>query len=198
MVLEAFTKQQQLISQLIQHQSDIIPKIGNNNNNKININVFLNEQCKDAMNLTDFIDKIKVSIEDLEYTNKNGYVQGISNIFTKQLTDMKITERPIHCSDTKKLHFYVKDENEWGKDVDQKKLDKIIRNISKKQQQKLKEWTDQHPGYEDNEELYFKYQKMILNMCEDYIDETEHKQDLVSIKKNLSENVKVDDIITHS
>ena len=75
MVLEAFTKQQQLISQLIQHQSDIIPKIGNNNNNKININVFLNEQCKDAMNLTDFIDKIKVSIEDLEYTNKNGYVQ---------------------------------------------------------------------------------------------------------------------------
>ena len=63
------------------------------------------------MNLTDFVDNIKVSIEDLEYTNQHGYAKGISNIFTKHLTDMKVTERPIHCSDKKRLQFYIKDSN---------------------------------------------------------------------------------------
>ena len=191
-VIDAFTQQQKIISQLIQHQSDIIPKIGNNNNNKININVFLNERCKDAMNLTDFIDKIKVSIEDLEYTNKNGYVQGISNIFTKQLTDLKVTERPIHCSDSEKLHFYIKDENKWGKDINQQQLDRVIKNISKKQQQILKEWTDKHPDFADNQDQYFKYQKMIYNMLED--NETT-SDDMNEIKKKISENVDVNEII---
>ena len=72
------------------------------------INVFLNEHCKDAMNLTDFINSIKISLEDLEYTNQHGYVKGLSNIFTKHLTDVGEKQRPIHCSDKKRLQFKLK------------------------------------------------------------------------------------------
>ena len=116
------SKQGDLIEKLIQNQNEMIPKLGNNNNNKISINVFLNNHCKDAMNLTDFVENIKVSLEDLEYTNQHGYVKGISNIFTRHLTDMKVTERPIHCSDKKRLQFYVKDSDKWGKDKSNVKI----------------------------------------------------------------------------
>ncbi len=97
LLAQALSKQGDLIEKLIENQKEMIPKMGNNNNNKISINVFLNEHCKNAMNLTDFVDNIKVSIQDLEYTNQHGYEKGISNIFTKHLTDMAETERQIHC-----------------------------------------------------------------------------------------------------
>ena len=87
-----------------------------NNQNNMTINVFLNEQCKDALNLTDFVQNIKVTLEDLQYTKDNGFVDGVTNIITKQLQDLKPTERPIHCSDKKRLQFYVKDDDKWEKD----------------------------------------------------------------------------------
>ena len=124
-VLKVMMQQQETINKLIETQGEIIPKIGNNNNNKININVFLNERCKNAMNLNEFISKIKVSMEDLDYTHNNGFVKGISNIFTKQLNDLEITERPIHCSNTKKLQFYIKDDDIWRKDTYHKKLNRM-------------------------------------------------------------------------
>ena len=98
----------------------------NCNNKKMTINVFLNEQCKDAMNLTDFVENVRVSLQDLNYTKKNGYIDGISNIFVKHLQDMKPTERPIHCSDKKRMQFYVKDANVWEKDKSHEKIDKSI------------------------------------------------------------------------
>ena len=101
----------------------MIPRLGNNNNNKISINVFLNEHCKEAISLKDFINSIKISLDDLKYTNEHGYVKGISNIFTKHLTDLEATQRPIHCSDKKRL-FYIKDSDN-GKDQQNKKLDNI-------------------------------------------------------------------------
>ena len=110
---EVLSKQGDLIEKLIKNQNEMIPKLGNNNNNKISVNVFLNNHCKNAMNLTDFVENIQVSLEDLEYTNQHGYVKGISNIFTRHLTDMKVTERPIHCSDKKRLQFYVKESDKW-------------------------------------------------------------------------------------
>ena len=98
-----------------------------NNQNNMTINVFLNEHCKDALNLTDFVQNIKVTLEDLQYTKDNGFVNGVTNIITKQLQDLKPTERPIHCSDKKRLQFYVKDDDKWEKDVD----NKIRRNYSR-------------------------------------------------------------------
>ena len=121
----------ELLKESIQTNSKMMPKIGNNNNNTISINVFLNEQCKNAMNLTDFMDKVKISLEDLAYSKNNGYVKGVTNIFAKQLKDLKPTERPIHCSDTKRLQFYVKDEDKWAKDANNEKIDNTLTNIKK-------------------------------------------------------------------
>ena len=95
----------------------LLPNIGThitNNINEMTINVFLNDYCKDAMNMTDFLNKINFTVDDLNYTNANGYLKGITNIFVKNLSELPITERPIHCSDRKKLEFYVKDENTWS------------------------------------------------------------------------------------
>ena len=194
LLTQALSKQGDLISKLIQNQNEMIPKLGNNNNNKISINVFLNEHCKDAMNLTDFVDNIKVSLEDLEYTNQHGYVKGISNIFTKHLTDMKVTERPIHCSDKKRLQLYIKDADKWEKDVKNEKIDRTIQRITKKQILKIKEWENQHPDYLDNENLTKEWHKMIFNMTGGENDNERNKL-TATIKKNISENVSVKDII---
>ena len=119
----------ELLKQSIETNTKMMPKIGNNNNNTISINLFLNEQCKNAMNLTDFINQVQVSLEDLQYSKNNGFVEGVTNIFAKQLKDLKPTERPIHCSDKKRLQFYVKEDNKWSKDSNNEKIDETIYNI---------------------------------------------------------------------
>jgi hypothetical protein len=129
----------------------------------MSINVYLNEHCKDAMNLTDFIGNLKVSLEDLKYTKDHGYVKGISNIFVKQLQDMKPTERPIHCSDKKRLQFYVKDENQWKKDKVHSKIDKSIDDVTIKQIKQIKLWEKENPNYLNNERLLMQWHTMIHN-----------------------------------
>ena len=138
-ILEAVNTMAKNHSELTEATKKIAENAGAGNNytdcynQKMTINVFLNEECKNAMNLTDFVDQFKVSLEDLQYTRDNGFAQGITNIFTKQLKDMDPTTRPIHCSDSKRLQFYVKDENEWVKDSDGKQLDSTINKIKIKQ-----------------------------------------------------------------
>tara|TARA_B100001057_G_C22802912_1_gene932255 strand:+ start:417 stop:1511 length:1095 start_codon:yes stop_codon:yes gene_type:complete len=194
-MIDAFTKQSELLEKLIDNQKNIIPKIGSNNNNSIAINVFLNEKCKNAMNISDFIETIKVSMADLEYTNENGFVKGISNIFTKRLTDMKITERPIHCSNsTEQLHFFIKDENEWGEDKSDKKINGTIKKITRLQAYKLKEWEAANPTYMEDDKLYNQWQSMIYNVTEDVNGET-NKRNIIDIKKNIGENVSVEPIL---
>ena len=142
---------------------NLIPKLGNttyNTTNKMTINVFLNEQCKDAMNLTDFVNGLQISLDDLMYTKNHGYAKGISNIFLKHLGYLKPTERPIHCSDRKRLQFYVKDENKWGKD-NAEKIDKSINQVSKKQLQQIKEWEKMHPSWATNDNETEQYLEMI-------------------------------------
>jgi hypothetical protein len=191
---EVLSKQGDLIEKLIKNQNEMIPKLGNNNNNKISVNVFLNNHCKNAMNLTDFVENIKVSLEDLEYTNQHGYVKGISNIFTRHLTDMKVTERPIHCSDKKRLQFYVKDSDKWEKDKSNVKIDKTIQKITKKQILKIKEWELQNPDYLDKEELTQEWHKMIFNMTGGEKD-SDRAKNTTHIKKHISENVIVKELI---
>ena len=95
-----------------------------NNTNNISINMYLNKNCKNAMNLEDFVQNITVSLQDLDFSAQNGYAKGIANIFMKQLQDLAPTERPIHCSDKKRLQFYVKDDNKWAKDKNNEKIKK--------------------------------------------------------------------------
>ena len=138
------------------------------------------------MNLTDFVENIKISIEDLAYTRKNGYAAGISNIFLKHLTDMKPTERPIHCSDKKRLQFYVKEENKWKRD--DKKINQSIQNVTVKQIKQLKEWENLHPNYLSDEHLTQEWHQMIHKIMGGSTDE-EREKNTESIKKEISTTV---------
>ena len=137
-----------------------------NNQNNMTINVFLNEQCKDALNLTDFVQNIKVTLEDLQYTKDNGFVNGVTNIITKQLQDLKPTQRPIHCSDKKRLQFYVKDDDKWEKDVDNKKLDETIRDVKLKLPKSLTEWEKMNPSYKKDPKLMDEWMNIMAGISE--------------------------------
>ena len=130
-----------------------------NNNQKISINIYLNEHCKDALNLEDFVKQITLTFEDLQRAKQDGSVQSIGDLFVKHLTDLKPTERPIHCSDTKRLKFYVKDDDKWEKNDD--KIDDSIRKINNKQHRKLCEWQDAHPNWRTNMDEAEEYMKMV-------------------------------------
>ena len=172
-------------------QADTNKKMKNINitNNKMSINIYLNEYCKDAMNLTDFLNTINISLDDLLYTKNHGYVKGIGKIFEKQLLDLKPTQRPIHCSDKKRMHFYVKDENTWEKDNDHNKIDKSIQCITMKQIKKIKEWEFKNPHYLTNEKLLMEWHIMVRAIMGGSQDDELHKNKL-KIKKNLSKVIK--------
>ena len=170
---------------------DIIPKIGNTYNNAMSINIYLNEKCKDAMNLTDFVENVKVSLEDLLYTKNHGFVKGISNIFVKQLQDMEPTQRPIHCSDKKRLQFYVKDADKWEKDKSHEKIDKTIDEITFKQIKQVKLWEKQHPNYLEDDKLLIEWQTMIRNMTGGSDIEGTRDKKRSSIKRELGTTVEV-------
>jgi hypothetical protein len=183
----------ELLKKSIDTTTKIIPKIGNNNNNTISINLFLNEQCKNAMNLTDFINQLQVSLEDLQYSKNNGFVEGVTNIFTKQLKDLKPTERPIHCTDKKRLQFYVKEDNKWSKDANNEKIDKTIYNIKMKQTKKLTDWENLHPNYVQDPQLLNEWQQMLNNMTEDVAQPVKMKDKL---KRNIAEHIQIKEALT--
>ena len=119
----------------------------NNSHNKtFNLQFFLNETCKDAMNIMDFVDSIKLQLSDLESVGKLGYVEGISNIIVKNLNDLDVTERPIHCTDKKRETLYIKDEDKWEKeDEEKKKIKKVIKNVANKNIRLLQKFKEVHP-----------------------------------------------------
>tara|TARA_Y100000389_G_C17470108_1_gene529617 strand:- start:2739 stop:3659 length:921 start_codon:yes stop_codon:yes gene_type:complete len=193
-VLQADQKKMELIEKLIQQNQNLTSCVGNNNNNSISINVFLNNHCKDAMNLSEFLKKIQITNADLQYTNQYGYEKGISNIFVKHLTDMKENERPIHCSNIQNLQFYVK-EGKWEKDIIHEKLDQSIQIISSKQMQAIKEWEKIHPNYLQNETELKEWHDM-LKTAMGPINNLDKKNKNTTIKKELSSTVVVDQLET--
>ena len=153
-------------------------------NKKMTINIFLNEKCKDAMNLTDFMNNLQITLDDLMYTKNHGYAKGVSNIFLKHLGHLKPTERPIHCSDRKRLQFYVKDEDKWEKDNNEK-IDKTIHHVSQKQIRLIKEWESKHPNWAQNDEETGMYLKMIQEVMGGVKEEDVSKNKEI-IKKTIS------------
>ena len=163
MFIELMKQNQELQKTVVEQQkhytetiNDMIPKIGNTtnntNNNQFNLNLFLNEKCKDALNITDFMKSLELTMNDLVETGKLGYVDGISRIFVKALKDMDVTERPIHCTDIKRETVYIKDDNKWEKEEDTKiKLKKTIRNIENKNLRMLPKWKEENPECMDME-----------------------------------------------
>ena len=132
----------------------------NNQNNNISINMFLDKYCKNAMNLEDFVRNITVSLKDLNYTTKNGYVEGMTSILTKSLGDLSPTTRPIHSTDEKRLKFMVKNEEGWIKD-DGSQLNSVVTNTKFKLVDSLSEWEKENPGYNGNSKKVDTWQKSL-------------------------------------
>jgi len=165
----------------------------NNNNNQFNLNFFLNEQCKDALNLMEFVDSLNIELKDLEYTASNGYAEGISNIFINGLSNLSVHKRPIHCSDSKREVLYIKDNGEWYKDDDEKsKLTKAIKIVGSKNMKQIPEWQKAYPKYNDpSSKQNDKYMKMICNaMSGSSKEESEKNYD--KIIRNIAKEVVID------
>ena len=138
-----------------------------NNNNKFNLNVFLNETCKDAINLNDFIQSIELTINDFTNTGEVGYVRGISNIMLERIRDMEPHVRPIHCTDLKRETVYVKDSDIWAKeDANKTHIRKAVRIVANKNKEQIHSWIQDNPNYEvlDTPECdkFFEYSKASL------------------------------------
>ncbi len=157
MIKENSKLQQQnyeLQKQVLDVCKNIQPSVMTNSNNKtFNLQFFLNEQCKDAMNISEFINSVSLSVKDLERVGSLGYVEGISSIIIKQLGNLDIHKRPMHCSDTKRETLYIKDENKWEKeDQENKKIKNVIKSVEHKNLKMINEWTKEHPNYKESKE----------------------------------------------
>ena len=139
----------------------------NNSNNTFNMQVFLNEECKDAMNISDFVNSVNIQLEDLENVGKLGYATGMSNIIVKELKMLDVYKRPIHCSDIKRETFYVKDNDVWEKETpENNKMKKAIKGISQKNMVKLNDWRDKHPDCLDSSSSYNDiYLNLMVESC---------------------------------
>jgi len=139
------------ITQQQPNTSTIITNNNNTNNTQFNIQLFLNENCKHAVNFSEFIDNIQVSMSDLENNAKMGFVNGISKLILDNLKQLELTERPIHCTDIKRETIYVKEEDEWDKEKSHEVIQKGIQEITCKNMCQLSEWREENPEYNNLE-----------------------------------------------
>lgn len=145
----------ELKKELKNKEQPIAQTINNNNttnnniqniHNHFNLNFYLNDTCKDAINLTDFVESIQLQLKDLENMGKLGYVEGMSNIIVKELNSMDKEKRPIHCSDERRNVLYIKDEDGWDKDVGNQKVEDAVEKIERKNFQQLNSWVNENPS----------------------------------------------------
>ncbi len=204
LILEVVKKQQDQISQLTDAIKEIAPNLGNNNTtntnshntnntNQFNINVFLNEDCKNAINMSEFIKSIEVSLEQLDLTKTKGLEKGITKVIMDNMNKLSVHERPLHCTDIKRETLYIKDNDKWEKDKDKEKIKEVIKKTQNKNYPALQKWTEANPGYmgDDAKQIYYAKamsaagkpidevdDKIIKNVCK----QTYVKEDLNTIK----------------
>lgn len=181
-------------SELVKTINEIVPKIGTtnnitNNNTNFNLNVFLNEKCKDALNINDFIESLKITLDDLDFSNKNGMVQGISNLMIKGLKELDIHKRPIHCTDAKRDIIYIKDKEKWEKDDNHSKIKNTIIKVANKERNSLYLWVDKNPHWFDSEDTQIEYLTMMRNICEPVEDFEKNEKKII---KNIGREVTLD------
>ena len=163
---------------------EMVPNVGNNNNsnninniknikNKFNINLFLNEKCKDALTMDEFINKIEVSMKNLLTTRDKGLGSGLSNIIIDNMNKLSLYERPMHCTDKKREILYVKN-NEWCKDDTKDEINKLIKRVEKKQINNIEKWCDENPKFMESERLQDEYMKIVKG-CTSSIDDCSNK-----------------------
>jgi hypothetical protein len=185
-------------SQLIEKNAELV-KNGthnttntNSHNKTFNLQFFLNETCKDAMNIMDFVDSIKLQLCDLENVGKIGFVDGISKIIVQNLNLLDENMRPVHCTDTKREVMYVKDEDKWEKENDNNpKIRKVIKHVTHKNTKLLKDFKTKYQGCEKSDSQYSdKYDKLIIEAFGGKGDNDEEKEN--KIIKNIAKNVVIE------
>jgi hypothetical protein len=164
----------------------------NSHNKTFNLQFFLNETCKDAMNIMDFVDSVKLQLSDLENVGKIGYVEGISSIIVKNLNSLDETKRPVHCTDAKREVMYVKDEDKWEKENENKqKMRKVIKHIAHKNSKLLNDFKNKHPDCVKSESRHSdKYDKLVIEAMGGKGDNDLEKED--KIIKNIAKQVTID------
>ena len=179
--------------ELVKTINDIVPKIGNTNNitnnNHFNLNVFLNEKCKDALNINDFIESLKITLEDLDFSSKNGMVRGISNLMIKGLKELDIHKRPIHCTDSKRDTMYIKDKEKWEKDDSHSKIRNTIIKVANKERNSLYLWVEKNPNWFDSEATQIEYLTIMRNICEPVENEEKNEKKII---KNIGREILID------
>ena len=162
-----------------------------NCNNSFNLNFYLNETCKNAMNITDFISQLNVGIKDLEETGRLGFSEGISKIFLNGLKEIDVTDRPIHCSDIKRETLYIKEDNEWIKDNENKAiLTNAIKNVAHKNIKQIKEWQKLYPEFNDpDSKQNDKYLKIVCESMSGSSQEETNKNYNKIIKNIVKETI---------
>jgi len=187
---EVIREMTQQNKQLIQTIQEMTPKIGNGNiitthNTQFNLNMFLNNDCKDAVKLSDFVKTLNITLQDLEYTKTKGIVEGVSSIIVNNLKGMDVHKRPIHCTDLKRETMYVKGD-EWIKDEDNAYVKKFIYMASCYQTRIIQEWMDAHPGWETKEKMHVEYQTICKELYKNIeCDDSAHKKIIKAFIKEV-------------
>ena len=204
---EEHQKEQKMVVQELLNQNkelmntirEMTPRIGNNNvvnntnNTQFNLNMFLNEECKDAIKLSDFVKSLNITVADLEFTKNNGIIEGVSSIIVNNLKGMDVHKRPIHCTDMKRETMYIKND-EWEKDDKLEHVRKFIYLTSCYQTRVIQDWMAVHPGWESNEKMQTEY----LTLCKELYkniekDEAAQKK----ILKGFIKEVQIDKSMMH-
>jgi len=170
---------------IIEMKNEIIENSSKPNN--FNLTIFLNEDCKNAMNIGDFINSMQLSLKDLQYSIDNGKKASISNILIKELKMLKERDRPLHCTDLSNNTLYIKSNDEWSEDTDHKVIDKSINEIDKKTKRLILMWDELHPNWMDDNDLKNEYLKMVQNNVEEM--NPEEKREII---KNVSNIIKIE------
>jgi len=167
LIMNLLTQNIELQKQVIElcKEKSITVNNTTNNNQKFNMNFFLNEQCKDALDIMDFVNSLQLNLSDLEHTGNVGYVKGVSDIFLRGLRELDVYKRPIHCSDLKREVMYVKDNDVWEKDEDKKKMKKAIHYIAGRNFKQIHEWMDKNPDARDIKTKKHNQYMTIVNKC---------------------------------
>jgi hypothetical protein len=171
LVFELLDQNKTLQKQIVELSKERNIIVNNTNNNQFNLNFFLNEQCKDAVNISDFVNSLEITMDDLTYTRNQGLVEGISKVMIDGLKQIDLYKRPIHCTDQKRDTIYIRENHQWARDEGNARMRQVFVDIANKEYFAVKKWMDLHPGWETNSRLQDFHHKMIRNVLHEIKDD---------------------------
>jgi len=188
MIETVMTHNHEFMNMFMEKMLEVMPQIGNTTNtnshnttnNQFNINMFLNEHCKNAMNLTDFIESLPITNKTYDDTIENGLTKTITNMMVNGLKELDILDRPIHCTDTKRKTLYVKEADIWEKDKELNKLLASIQQIASKQRMLINKWQEANEGWETEENIQTKLTTLIFNVMTDIENNEKETKKIIS------------------